>query len=322
MFSKSDLESAAQLVYRYMPATAQYAWPLLQRQTGCEVWVKHENHTPIGAFKVRGGITYIDWLKRSHPDITGIVTATRGNHGQSQSLAATRAGLTATIYVPRGNSIEKNAAMRAFGGDVIEHGNDFDEAKDEAMRQGAEHGWHAIPPFHKEIVRGVATYALELFTAAPHLDTVYVPIGCGSGICGTILARDALGLKTRIVGVVSTQAMSAKLSFEQGRLVETDSAKTFADGVAVRVPVAEAFDIYSRGADRIVAVSEEEIAEAMRIYYRTIHATAEGAGAASLAALMQEREAMSGKAVGVILSGGNIDMSKYLAVLGGGVPEA
>ncbi len=322
MFSKSDLESAAQLVYRYMPATAQYAWPLLQRQTGCEVWVKHENHTPIGAFKVRGGITYIDWLKRSHPDITGIVTATRGNHGQSQSLAATRAGLTATIYVPRGNSIEKNAAMRAFGGDVIEHGNDFDEAKDEAMRQGAEHGWHAIPPFHKEIVRGVATYALELFTAAPHLDTVYVPIGCGSGICGTILARDALGLKTRIVGVVSTQAMSAKLSFEQGRLVETDSATTFADGVAVRVPVAEAFDIYSRGADRIVAVSEEEIAEAMRIYYRTIHATAEGAGAASLAALMQEREAMSGKAVGVILSGGNIDMSKYLAVLGGGVPEA
>lgn len=322
MFSKSDLESAAQLVYRYMPATAQYAWPLLQRQTGCEVWVKHENHTPIGAFKVRGGITYIDWLKRSHPDITGIVTATRGNHGQSQSLAATRAGLTATIYVPRGNSIEKNAAMRAFGGDVIEHGNDFDEAKDEAMRQGAEHGWHAIPPFHKEIVRGVATYALELFTAAPHLDTVYVPIGCGSGICGTILARDALGLKTRIVGVVSTQAMSAKLSFEQGRLVETDSATTFADGVAVRVPVAEAFDIYSRGADRIVAVSEEEIAEAMRIYYRTIHATAEGAGAASLAALMQEREAMSGKAVGVILSGGNIDMSKYLVVLGGGVPEA
>lgn len=322
MFSKSDLESAAQLVYRYMPATAQYAWPLLQRQTGCEVWVKHENHTPIGAFKVRGGITYIDWLKRSHPDVTGIVTATRGNHGQSQSLAATRAGLTATIYVPRGNSTEKNAAMRAFGGDVIEHGNDFDEAKDEAMRQGAEHGWHAIPPFHKEIVRGVATYALELFTAAPHLDTVYVPIGCGSGICGTILARDALGLKTRIVGVVSTQAMSAKLSFEQGRLVETDSAKTFADGVAVRVPVAEAFDIYSRGADRIVAVSEEEIAEAMRIYYRTIHTTAEGAGAASLAALMQEREAMSGKAVGVILSGGNIDMSKYLAVLGGGVPEA
>ena len=322
MFSKSDLESAAQLVYRYMPATAQYAWPLLQRQTGCEVWVKHENHTPIGAFKVRGGITYIDWLKRSHPDVTGIVTATRGNHGQSQSLAATRAGLTATIYVPRGNSTEKNAAMRAFGGDVIEHGNDFDEAKDEAMRQGAEHGWHAIPPFHKEIVRGVATYALELFTAAPHLDTVYVPIGCGSGICGTILARDTLGLKTRIVGVVSTQAMSAKLSFEQGRLVETDSAKTFADGVAVRVPVAEAFDIYSRGADRIVAVSEEEIAEAMRIYYRTIHATAEGAGAASLAALMQEREAMSGKAVGVILSGGNIDMSKYLAVLGGGVPEA
>jgi threonine dehydratase len=322
LFSKSDLQAAAQLVYRYMPATAQYAWPLLQKETGCEVWVKHENHTPIGAFKVRGGITYIDWLTRCHPDVSGIVTATRGNHGQSQSLAATRAGLTATIYVPRGNSTEKNAAMRAFGGDVIEFGDDFDEAKDEAMRQADEHGWHAVPPFHEEIVRGVATYAFELFTAVPDLDTVYVPIGCGSGICGTILARDALGLKTKIVGVVSTQAMGAKLSFEQGTLVETDSASTFADGVAVRVPVAEAFEIYSKGAERIMAVSEEEVAEAMRIYYRTIHTAAEGAGAIALAALMQEREAMSGKAVGVILTGGNIDMDKYLTVLGGHVPEA
>lgn len=322
MLSKSDLEAAAELVYRYMPATAQYAWPLLRKETGCEVWVKHENHTSIGAFKIRGGITYIDWLKRTHPDVSGIVTATRGNHGQSQSLAATRAGLTATIYVPQGNSMEKNAAMRAFGGDVIEYGSDFDEAKDEAMRQAEEHDWHAVPPFHLEIARGVATYALELFSAAPHLDTVYVPIGCGSGICATIMARDALGLKTRIVGVVSSEAMGAKLSFEQGKLVETDSAATFADGVAVRVPVAEAFEIYSKGAERIVAVSEEEIAEAMRIYYRTTHNTAEGAGAAPLAALMQERDTMSGKAVGVILTGGNIDIDKYLTVLGGGIPAA
>ena len=321
MLTKSDLAAAAELVYRYMPATAQYAWPLLREATGCEVWVKHENHTPTGAFKVRGGITYIDWLKREHPEVTGIVTATRGNHGQSQSLAASRAGLKATIYVPRGNSTEKNAAMRAFGAEVIEFGHDFDEAKQEAMRQAEENDWHAIPPFHLQLVRGVATYAYELFTAAPHLDTVYVPIGCGSGICGTILARDALGLKTKVVGVVSTEAMSAKLSVEQGKLVETDSASTFADGVAVRVPVQEAFDIYAKGAERIIAVSEEEIAEAMRIYYRTIHTAAEGAGAAALAGLMQECETMSGKAVGVILTGGNIDMDKYLTVLGGSVPE-
>jgi threonine dehydratase len=305
-----------------MPATAQYAWPLLQELTGCEVWVKHENHTPIGAFKVRGGITYIDWLKRTHPDVSGIVTATRGNHGQSQALAASRAGLSVTIYVPHGNSIEKNAAMRAFGGNLIEFGQDFDEAKQEAMRQAEEKDWHAIPPFHRELVRGVATYAYELFTAAPHLDTVYVPIGCGSGICGTIFARNALGLKTHIVGVVSTEAMGAKLSVEQKRLVETSSAATFADGMAVRVPVQEALDVYSTGAERIIAVSEEEVAEAVRIYYRTIHTTAEGAGAAALAGLMQEHQAMSGKAVGVILTGGNIDMDKFRTVLAGGIPDA
>jgi len=320
MFSKTDLETAAQLVYRYMPATPQYAWPLLRDVTGCEVWVKHENHTPTGAFKVRGGITYIDWLKRAHPDVTGIVTATRGNHGQSQALAATRVGLKVTIYVPQCNSAEKNAAMQAFGGDVIEHGADFDEARQEAMRQAEEHNWHAVPPFHEEIVRGVATCGFELLTAAPHLDTVYVPIGCGSGICGVIAARNALGLKTRIVGVVSSLAMSAKLSVEQGSLVETDSAATFADGLAVRVPVAEAFEIYSQGAERIIAVTDEEIAEAVRIYFRTIHTVAEGAGAASLAGLMQERDRMSGKAVGVILSGGNIDKDMFLTVVGGGVP--
>jgi threonine dehydratase len=283
--------------------------------------VKHENHTPTGAFKVRGGITYIDWLKREHPDVSRIITATRGNHGQSQALAASRAGLAVTIYVPHGNSREKNAAMRAFGGDVIEHGADFDEAKQEAMRQAQQNGWHPVPPFHIELVRGVATYALELFTAAPHLDTVYVPIGCGSGICGTILARDALGLKTKIVGVVSTEAMGAKLSVEQGQLVETSSAATFADGVAVRVPVAEALEIYSKGTERIIAVSDEDIAEAVRIYYRTIHTTAEGAGAAPLAGLMQERSAMSGKAVGLILTGGNIDIDQYVTVLGGGIPD-
>lgn len=320
MFLKTDLEQASELVYRYMPATPQFAWPLLANEIGCEVWVKHENHTPTGAFKVRGGITFIDWVNRAHPDVSGIVTATRGNHGQSQARAATAAGLTATIYAPKGNSREKNAAMVAFGAELIEFGSDFDEARLEAMRQAEINNWLAVPPFHIELVRGVATYAYELLSAAPHLDTIYVPIGCGSGICGTILARDALGLKTKIVGVVSERAMTAKLSVEQGKLVETNSANTFADGMAVRVPVAEALEIYSKGAERIISVSEEEIAEAMRLYYRSIHQVSEGAGAASLAALMQERDKMAGKAVGVILTGGNIDTDQFLTVLQGGVP--
>lgn len=321
MFSKSEIEQAAALVYKSMYPTPQYAWPALRQITGCETWVKHENHTPTGAFKVRGGITFIDWLKRENPSATGIVTATRGNHGQSQSRAAVAAGLSANIYVPRGNSKEKNAAMRAFGGAVTEFGDDFDEARLEAMRLAKVNNWHPVPPYHIELVRGVATYAYELFTAAPHLDTVYVPIGCGSGICGTIMARDALGLKTKIVGVVSEHAQTAKLSFEQGRLVETPSANTFADGMAVRVPVAEALAVYSKSAERIISVSEVEIADAMRIYYSAIHNVAEGAGAAALAGLLSERDAMQGKAVGVILTGGNIDTKDFHRVLGGGVPQ-
>lgn len=320
-FSKSELEQACDLVYSQMSPTPQYAWPLLGEVTGCETWVKHENHTPIGAFKVRGGITFVDWVTRTQPDVTGLVTATRGNHGQSQSRAAIRAGLSANIYVPRGNSAEKNAAMKAFGANLVEFGDDFDEARIEAGKQAVINDWLAVPAFHTELVRGVATYAFELFNAVPHLDTVYVPIGCGSGICGTILARDALGLSTKIVGVVSEHAMTAKLSVEQGRLVETNSAKTFADGMAVRVPVEAAYDIYSQGAERIISVSEIEIAEAMRTYYSSIHQVSEGAGAASLAGLMQEREQMAGKAVGVILSGGNIDADQFGSVLNGEIPR-
>jgi threonine dehydratase len=320
LFTKPELEEAAELVHSYISPSTQYAWPLLRDITGCEVWVKHENHNPTGAFKVRGGITFIDWVKRAHPDITAIVTATRGNHGQSQALAAVRAGLDAHIYVPNGNSSEKNTAMRSFGANLVEHGSDFDEAKEEAMRQAEANGWLAVPPFHKELVRGVATYALELFTAAPHLDTVYVPIGCGSGICGTISARNALGLKTKIVGVVSDKALTAKLSFDRGEPIETNSADTFADGVAVRVPVSEALEIYSKGAERVIAGSEKDIADAVRIYFSAIHNVAEGAGAAALAGLMRERDKMAGKAVGVILSGGNIDMDKYQCLLEGGIP--
>ncbi len=322
IFSKSELEDAARLVHTFMPPTPQYVWPLICDATGATVWVKHENHTPAGAFKIRGGITFVDWLQREHPQSRGVVTATRGNHGQSQARAATAAGLVAKILVPRGNSVEKNAAMRAFGADLVEYGDDFDEARIEAGRLAEVENLTMVPPFHTELVRGVATYALEMFTAAPDLDTVYVPIGCGSGICSIITVRDALGLKTKIVGVVSTEAQTAKLSFEAGRLIETNSAQTFADGVAVRVPVQEAFDIYSKGADRIVAVSDDEVAEAIRIYYRCTHNVAEGAGAAPLAALMQERDAMKGREVGVILCGGNIDTDKFVTVLQGNTPTA
>lgn len=313
--TRDDIEQAARHVYQVMPATAQYAWPLLAERLGCTVWVKHENHTPTGAFKVRGGITFMHWLQRAHPQVQGIVSATRGNHGQSLALAASAAGLRALIVVPQGNSVEKNNAMRGFGGEVVEFGRDFDEAREEAARLAQAHGLYLVPPFHRELVKGVATYALELFTAVPDLDTVYVPIGCGSGICAVLAARDALGLDTRVVGVVSTEAAAAKLSFESGTLCETASANTFADGLAVRKPIPEAFDIYGAAASRIVSVDDDQIAEAMRVYYTDTHNLAEGAGAAALAALMQEREAMAGKKVGVILSGGNVDRTVYAKVI-------
>ncbi|MBF9058216.1 threonine dehydratase [Rhodobacterales bacterium HKCCSP123] len=320
-FTLDALRAAHALVTRHMAPTPQYAWPQLAARTGAEVWVKHENHSATGAFKLRGAITFIDWVKREYPGARGICTATRGNHGQGQARQAVAAGLTAKVYVPHGNSVEKNAAMRAFGAEVIEFGEDFDTARQEAYRVAEAEGLVIVPPFHPELVRGVATYGLELLSAVPDLDTVYVPIGCGSGICGTILARDALGLKTKIVGVVSENAQTAKLSAEAGRLIETGSARTFADGMAVRVPVAEALAIYGPGAERIVTVSDAEVAEAIRIYYRDIHNLAEGAGAAPLAALMQERETMRGRKVGVILCGGNIDTDWFLTVMSGGVPE-
>jgi threonine dehydratase len=321
MFTAHELEEAARLVHANMSPTPQYAWPLLARRTGATVWVKHENHTPAGAFKIRGGITLIDWLRRTRPTCPGIVTATRGNHGQSQARAARAAGLRSLVYVPRGNSPEKNAAMRAFGAELVEHGEDFDAAREEAFRVGEAEGLYIVPPFHTELVRGVATYAWELFTAKPDLDTVYVPIGCGSGICGVIAARDALGLSTKVVGVVSEAAACAKLSVEAGRLVETESARTFADGMAVRVPVQAALDIYRDGADRIVAVSDDAVAEAIRAYYTDTHNLAEGAGAAPLAALMQESGRMTGREVGVILCGGNIDADWMAEILAGGTPR-
>ncbi len=321
MFTKESLEDAARLVHRQMPPTPQYAWPLLAARLGTEVIVKHENHTPTGAFKIRGGITFMDWLRRAHPEARGVVTATRGNHGQSQARAATATGLEAVIVVPEGNSVEKNAAMRAFGAELVVHGRDFDEARLEAARIAEERRLLFVPPFHPELVRGVATYALELFTAVPDIDVVYAPIGCGSGLCGIITARDALGLRTEVVGVVSTEADAAKRSVEEGRIVETASARTIADGMATRVPVAEAFEIYRRGASRIVSVTDDAVAEAMRIYFHDTHNVAEGAGAAPLAAALSERERLAGRTVAVILCGGNVDTDLFREVLSGRTPK-
>jgi threonine dehydratase len=318
MLSLNEIESAAAIVQGAMPSTAQYAWPLLTQRTGCETWVKHENHTPTGAFKVRGGLVFMDRLKRRASGTAGVISATRGNHGQSIALAAARNGIAATIVVPHGNSVEKNAAMRAFGAELVEAGHDFDAAKETAMKLADERGLVMVPSFHRDLVAGVATYALELFRTAPPLDTVYVPIGLGSGICGTIAVRDALGLKTKIIGVVSSGAPAYALSFAAGRVVATNSADTMADGMAVRGPDAEALEVILRGAERIVQVSDAEIGAAMRAYYEDTHQLTEGAGAAALAALLQERDRFAGKRVGLILSGGNIDRPVYLRVLGGG----
>jgi threonine dehydratase len=321
LFPLAELEAAAQLVHRIVPPTPQYAWPLLARRTGCEVWVKHENHTPTCAFKVRGGIVYMDNLKRSRTKVTGVISATRGNHGQSIAFSAARARIPARIYVPRGNSTDQNAAMRAFDAAVVEFGRDFDEALAECHRVGREQDLHFIPPFNQHQVKGVATYALELFRAVADLDTVYVSIGMGSGICGLITARDLLGLKTEIVGVVACNAPAMALSFAAEKPVPTDSAKTFADGMATRDPRQEALTIIKRGAARVLQLSEDDIAEAVRAYFEDTHNVAEGAGAASLAGLMQERARMNGKRVAVILSGGNIDTSVYRRILAGETPK-
>lgn len=317
MFDLPALREAARLVHASIPATPQYAWPRLAERVGCEVWVKHENHAPTGAFKVRGGLLYVQALLERSPGVRGLVTATRGNHGQSLALAARNAGVPIIIVVPEGNSLEKNAAMRALGAQLVEHGADFDLARAEAARLAQVQGYESVPPFHPDLIRGVATYALELFDAVAALDCVYVPIGMGSGICGLIQARDLLGLHIEIVGVVSTEADAFAQSVEQGRIVTTATANTFADGMACRMPLPEAFEIIRQGAARVVRVSDAEIASAMRIFHEDTHNTAEGAGAAGLAALMQERERQQGRKVAVILSGANIDRERYAQVLAG-----
>jgi threonine dehydratase len=320
LFNLDELAAAAALVRGVVPPTPAYAWPLLAKHVGAEVVVKHENHTPTGSFKARGGLVYVDALMRGDETPSGLVTATRGNHGQSVAAAAKRHGVPVVIVVPEGNSAEKNAAMAAFGGELVIGGKDFDESRVVAASIQRERGYHFVPSFHRDLVKGVATYAHELFTSHADLAAVYVPIGMGSGICGLITMRDLLGLKTEIVGVVAANAQAFALSFQAGHPVQTNSAATFADGMACRDPSAEALEIVKQGAARVVTVREDEIAEAIRVYHTTTHNLAEGAGAAPLAALLQERARYAGKRVGLILSGGNIDMPVLAKVLRGETP--
>jgi threonine dehydratase len=311
----TELDAAAEIVYRAMTPTPQQRWPLLDERCGAAVWVKHENHTPVGAFKVRGGLVYLDDLARHAPHVKGVVAATRGNHGQSIAFAAARHGLQTAVVVPHGNSVGKNNAMRALGAELVEEGHDFQASLEAAERVASSRGWHMVPSFHPLLVRGVATYSLELLRAVPDLDTCYVPIGLGSGICGAIAARDALGRRTKIVAVVAASAPAYARSLALGRLVSQDSTTRIADGMACRTPVQDALDSIRAGVDRVVEVTDDQIEDAMRAIYDDTHNVAEGAAASGLAALLSERERVRGRTVGIVLTGANVDADLFTRVL-------
>ena len=320
MYTCESIAEARRIVYLSMAPTPQQRWPLLDARLGAAVWVKHENHTPVGAFKLRGGLVYFDGLLRREPGCPGVVSATRGNHGQSVGFAARRHGIAATIVVPHGNSVEKNAAMRALGVELVEHGDDFQAARVYAIELAAARGLHMVPSFHDDLVRGVATYWIELFeataaTQAP--DVVFVPIGLGSGICAAVAARAATGVRSRIIGVVSAHATAYQQSFRAGRPIEAPAATVLADGMACRVPDPDALAVIRREVDDVIAVTDDEIAAAMRALFADTHNVAEGAGAAALAGAMQQRERWAGKTVGVTISGGNVDSDVYARVLSG-----
>jgi threonine dehydratase len=309
--SLQEIEAAAQVVYRHMPPTPQYRWPLLCEEVGAEVWLKHENHTPIGAFKIRGGLVYFSQIGKPK----GVITATRGNHGQSVALCAGKYGIPATILVPHGNSVEKNAAMRAFGARLIEHGHDFQAAKEYAERLAGDEGLHMVPSFHRLLMTGVATGSLELFRAVPDVQAVYVPIGQGSGICAAAAVRNALGSRAEIVGVVSAEARAYAASFAARRPVDVEVKTKIADGMAVRRADPEALETICREVDRIVEVSDEEVASAIAAIFQATHNCAEGAGAAAFAAMRKERSRLEGRKVAGVLSGGNIDRPLFAATL-------
>ncbi len=320
MYSPDSLQAAIRVVRDAMPPTPQQRWPLLEQRLGATVWVKHENHTPIGAFKLRGGLVYFDALRQREPRCKGVISATRGNHGQSVGFVARRHGLHATIVVPHGNSVEKNAAMRALGVELIEHGDDFQAAREHATQLAAERGLHMVPSFHDDLVRGVATYWIEFFeaTAGPDApEVVFVPIGQGSGICACAAARAHTGARARIVGVVSAHATAYLQSFQAGRVIEAPVTTQLADGMACRLPDAQALEIIRREVDDLIAVSDDDVAAAMRALFADTHNVAEGAGAAALAGALQQRSRWAGKSVGLTLSGGNVDSAVFARVLAG-----
>ncbi len=315
MFTLSQLETAAANIYRFMPATPQYCWPQLSAVADCELWVKHENHTPTTAFKVRGGIHLLSSLQKRGELPSGVLSATRGNHGQSLSYAGRLFDLPVTIVVPECNNSDQNTAIKSFGAELVVHGGDFEVARQYSVQLQQERNYRVVAPFERELVLGVASYALEFFSAQSDLDTVYVPVGMGSGICGLIKTRDLLGLSTKIVGVVAEGAPTFARSFAAGKVINTEQANTIADGVATRAPMEEAFNIILNGADRIITVSDAEIARAMYLYFRTTHNLSEGAGAVPLAGLLSEKNIMKGKKVGVVLSGGNIDFARFQSLV-------
>ncbi len=314
------LSHAQEVVYRAMSPTPQYVWPLLADAIGAEVWVKHENATPTGAFKVRGGLVYVDRLARERPHVLGIVSATRGNHGQSLAFAGRRHGVPVVIVAPRTNSPEKNASMVGFGAELILHGEDFQESREFSAALAEERGYEAVPSYHLDLVAGVATYAAELFEAAGALDAVFVPIGMGSGVNAVIAVRDLLGLPTEVIGVVSEQAPATALSFEAGHVVTTATADTLIDGVACRQPDPDSITAIIAGASRIVQVSDRAATDAMRLCFRTTHQLPCPSGAAALAALTGERERWAGKRVAVIMTSSNVDTDVAADVLAGGTP--
>lgn len=313
----AEMVKAADIVAAVMPPTPQYRWPLLDELVGAKVWLKHENHSPLGAFKLRGGLNYMAALRRRELNISGVVAATRGNHGQSVALAAQRHGMSATIVVPRGNSVEKNAAMRSLGAELIEHGDDFQSALEQAGRVACERGLALVPSFHPDLVCGVATAYLELFSAVEAIDVLYVPIGLGSGICGALSAKAALGLQTRVVGVVASAAPAYAKSFRTGRITHAAVADTLADGVACRTPDPRAFKLINEGVERVVVIDEVAIAEAMRLCFRFTHNVIEGAGALALAALLKERDRLAGRRIAAVLTGGNVDSAVFARILAG-----
>jgi threonine dehydratase len=310
-----QIHEAQFVLYRHMPPTPQYTWPLINQRLGTEAWIKHENHTPVGAFKLRGALVYLQWLVETQADLTGVVAATRGNHGQGVAMAARRMGIKAIIVVPHGNSKEKNRAMVAQGAELIEHGHDFQESLEYARTLAAERGFAMVDSFHERLVMGTATYALEFFQAVPPLDRIYVPIGLGSSICGVSAARNALHLQTEIVGVVSSASPSYALSFAQRKIVEAPSQTLIADGLACRLPAAQAMEAIWANVARIVEVSDAEIAEAMRIYFQDTHNVVEGAGAAPLAAALKEKHQNQDKRIGLVITGGNVDLELYNQIL-------